>query len=65
MWPVREPGAHLADFFKYPMSPLSVKACDGFLSRAARSTLRFPDGLLAAIEAHRNRLAGGSALEAS
>lgn len=57
MWPIRAARPHLAEFLKYPVAPLSVKACDGFLSRAERSTLRFPPGLLDAVRAHRNRLA--------
>jgi DNA (cytosine-5)-methyltransferase 1 len=56
MWPVARPHPHLADFLDDDLSPLSVKACDGFLSRAERSGLHFPPGLLDAIRAHRNRI---------
>ena len=57
MWPVRLDRPHLADFLTEPLKPLSVRACDGFLSRAERSSLRFPDGLLDAVRAHRARVA--------
>jgi DNA (cytosine-5)-methyltransferase 1 len=54
MWPVAANRPHLAEFLEGALAPLSVKACDGFLSRAARSRLRFPPGLLDAISAHRD-----------
>jgi len=46
LWPVQHPYQHLADFLDNPIRPLSDRALTGFLGRAARSTLRFPDGLL-------------------
>jgi DNA (cytosine-5)-methyltransferase 1 len=57
MWPVRLERPHLAEFLTESLSPLSVRACDGFLSRARRSTLHFPEGLLGAVQAHRDKLA--------
>lgn len=57
MWPVRKRRPHLEEFLRYEPSPLSVRACDGFLERARRSTLRFPDGLLEAISLHRDSIA--------
>lgn len=57
MWPVRRRRPHLADFLRYGGDPLSVRACDGFLSRARSSSLRFPEGLLDAVAAHRERVA--------
>jgi DNA (cytosine-5)-methyltransferase 1 len=57
MWPIRTVRRHLADFLEHPLAPLSIRACDGFLSRAARSSLNFPPGLLDAVRAHRERLA--------
>jgi len=42
----------LAAFLKYPTRPLSERAARGFLGRAERSTLRFPDGLLDALRDH-------------
>lgn len=59
-WPVRVARPHLAEFLQDDLAPLSVKACDGFLSRAARSRLNFPPGLLEAIRAHRARLAAAA-----
>lgn len=55
-WPTREPYRHLLEFLRFPLLPLSARACEGFLSRAARSRLRFPDGLLDAVARHRNRM---------
>lgn len=52
-WPVRpKSDLDLANFLKYPTKPLSERASRGFLGRAERSTLRFPDGLLDALRAH-------------
>lgn len=51
-WPVRDPYDHLADFLQFPPKPLSEKAARGFLSRTARSSLRFPEGLLEDVAAH-------------
>jgi DNA (cytosine-5)-methyltransferase 1 len=49
-WPRRHPYQSLATFLESPTTPLSTRALSGFLSRARRSTLRFPDGLLQAVE---------------
>jgi DNA (cytosine-5)-methyltransferase 1 len=51
-WPVAVPRPHLADFLAYPTLPLSSRAARGFLSRAARSSLRFPPDLLLDVAAH-------------
>jgi len=51
-WPVRVPYQSLATFLRFPMQPLSERAAAGFLHRTSESTLRFPDGLLDAVEAH-------------
>jgi DNA (cytosine-5)-methyltransferase 1 len=45
-WPEKQRYRHLAEFLRYPLRPLSDRALNGFLARAARSSLRFPDGLL-------------------
>ncbi len=52
MWPVRWPTEHLADFLRYPGSPLSERAAAGFLSRARASSLSFRPGFLDAVERH-------------
>jgi DNA (cytosine-5)-methyltransferase 1 len=57
MWPVRRRRPHLADFLSFAGAPLSTRAADGFLKRARSSSLRFPDGLLEAVAAHRERVA--------
>jgi DNA (cytosine-5)-methyltransferase 1 len=52
-WPVQPSGdLDLAGFLEYPTRPLSERAARGFLGRADRSTLRFPDGLLDALRRH-------------
>jgi DNA (cytosine-5)-methyltransferase 1 len=51
-WPVRRNAPALAEFLKYPTSPLSERAAAGFLKRATASSLRFPEGFLDAIETH-------------
>lgn len=55
-WPARWRYEPLADFLKYAPKPLSVKATRGFLQRADRSALNFPDGLLEALRAHEKRM---------
>jgi DNA (cytosine-5)-methyltransferase 1 len=52
VWPTRASYKSLAEFLRYPPVPLSQRAAAGFLSRARRSTLRFPEGLLEGIEKH-------------
>jgi DNA (cytosine-5)-methyltransferase 1 len=43
MWPVAVPRPHLAEFLKYPRTPLSARAAAGFKSRLDVSPLRYPD----------------------
>jgi DNA (cytosine-5)-methyltransferase 1 len=54
-WPARAPYQSLASFLRYPVKPLSERAAAGFLHRTSDSTLRFPAGLLEAVEAHLQR----------
>lgn len=56
MWPVRGRRAHLLDFLRYPTTPLSARAAEGFLRRAESGTLRFPPGFLADVAGHAERL---------
>jgi DNA (cytosine-5)-methyltransferase 1 len=51
-WPVRMPYQSLARFLRYPTALLSKRATAGFLQRAERSTLQFPDGFLDALRRH-------------
>jgi DNA (cytosine-5)-methyltransferase 1 len=55
-WPRITKPTVIADFLRYPVSPLSEKATAGFLSRARASTLRFPRGFLDAVEKHLRRM---------
>lgn len=57
-WPVRLPYCHLEDFLQFEAVPLSARATSGFLGRAARSSLRFPDGLLDDLAAHLESVEG-------
>lgn len=52
LWPTRAPYQSLAEFLRFPLKPLSERATVGFLRRTTESTLRFPQGLLDAVEAH-------------
>lgn len=51
-WPLRAERRALAEFLAFPPTPLSARATAGFLERCGRSSLRFPPGFLAKIEAH-------------
>jgi DNA (cytosine-5)-methyltransferase 1 len=55
-WPTRITSKGIEKFLRYPGHPLSVKATEGFLSRAATSSLRFPSGFLPALERHLRRM---------
>jgi DNA (cytosine-5)-methyltransferase 1 len=55
-WPRQEPREPLAAFLDYPAQPLSERATAGFLSRTRRSQLRFPDGFIADLERHLDRV---------
>jgi len=49
-FPVRRRRPHLHEFLTFPGTPLSPRAIRGFLARARRSRLRFPDGFLERLE---------------
>jgi len=51
-WPVHIRGEALHRFLQFPRKPLSVKATEGFLSRAETSSLRFPDGFIEKLCVH-------------
>lgn len=55
-WPVRLPRQHLDDFLEEDPAPLSERATRGFLGRAHKSSLRFPDGFLDDVAAHLERV---------
>jgi DNA (cytosine-5)-methyltransferase 1 len=55
----------LAQFLVFPGKALSVRATNGFLSRAERAQLRFAEGFLEQLRAHSSRLeSGGSRIAA-
>lgn len=57
-WPERRPRVPLHRFLEFPPQPLSLKATAGFLARARspECTLRFPEGFLADVDAHLERM---------
>ncbi len=60
MRPLEAPELDLRGFLQQPLKPLSERASRGFLSRAHRSSLRFPKGMLSALEQHADRIAEGA-----
>jgi DNA (cytosine-5)-methyltransferase 1 len=52
MWPVARPRPHLHEFLRHDCPPLSARATAGFLERASRSSLHFPEDLICEAEAH-------------
>jgi DNA (cytosine-5)-methyltransferase 1 len=54
-WPVHIRYRHLDDFLEFEPAPLSARATAGFLSRTSVSKLRFPPGLIPAVQAHLER----------
>lgn len=53
MWPEQQPYRHLRDLVDPAgLTPLSLRAATGFLSRAQRSTLRFDEDFLLAVKRH-------------
>lgn len=55
-WPMRLPRTPLQQFLRFPVQPLSLKAAEGFRARTKTSSLRFPSGLLDAVDAHIHRM---------
>ena len=60
-FPVRLPAPHLNEWLRFEPAPLSEKATAGFLTRAGRSSLRFPPGFLDLLQDHLARVSGASA----
>ncbi|UXS30651.1 DNA (cytosine-5-)-methyltransferase [Agrobacterium tumefaciens] len=44
--------AGLGDFLRHPLKPLSAKATSGFLKRARKGNLKFPEGFLIRLDRH-------------
>jgi DNA (cytosine-5)-methyltransferase 1 len=55
-WPFRKPAIPLVEMLSNDAPLLSPRATAGFLKRAAKGTLRFPDGFLKAVERHLRRV---------
>ena len=55
-YPVKRGYIPLSRFLRFEPADLSVRAASGFLARARQSSLRFPPGLLDAVEHHIERL---------
>lgn len=55
-WPIHAPRPSLEEFLEHPTTPLSARATAGFLDRARRAKLRFPQGFLSAVDAHLARM---------
>jgi DNA (cytosine-5)-methyltransferase 1 len=54
--PVRARRRHLLEFLRFPTSPLSARATEGFLRRATSGGLRFVDGFLTDVATHLERM---------
>lgn len=55
-WPFARPCAELHHFLQFQPEPLSARATAGFLERTQRSSLRFPEGFIAAVREHLSRM---------
>jgi DNA (cytosine-5)-methyltransferase 1 len=64
-WPVARPRRHLAQFLRYPGSPLSTRATAGFYGRACRSPLGFKPGFKEAVKAHLDRMEAAARISAA
>jgi DNA (cytosine-5)-methyltransferase 1 len=56
-WPVLRERRSLEDFLRYDPPLLSHKATAGFLNRTEQAKLRFPEGFIAALRVHLERMA--------
>jgi DNA (cytosine-5)-methyltransferase 1 len=56
MWPLIPKYTLLRDFLKRDLAPLSVRATEGFLTRASDSIIRYPDGFLSSVQTHLRRV---------
>ncbi|NHN75874.1 DNA (cytosine-5-)-methyltransferase [Azotobacter chroococcum] len=51
-WPFNSRMAQISDFLRHPIKPLSVRATNGFLSRAYKGNLKYPKGFLEILSNH-------------
>lgn len=62
-WPIREKAPFLEEFLKFPTIDLSLRATEGFLSRARASNLRFQSRFLRDVAYHLKRMKEKSVVE--
>jgi len=55
-WPVSHNFVPIGDFLRFEPKPLSKKATNGFVNRALKGNLRFPEGFLDALTGHMRRM---------
>jgi len=51
-WPIRKKFKGIDEFLKYPLKPLSVKASNGYLSRAEKGNLAHPPNFIENLKGH-------------
>lgn len=57
-WPLQQKYQSLEAFLRHPLTPLSVRATTGFLSRAERGGLKFPPEFLRTLREHLEKMQG-------
>lgn len=55
-FPVKQKEINLAAWLRYPVKPLSERATAGFLSRAKKGNLRFPNDFISSLEEHLKKM---------
>ena len=55
-FPVKQKEINLAAWLRYPVKPLSERATAGFLSRAKKGNLRFPNDFISSLEKHLKKM---------
>jgi DNA (cytosine-5)-methyltransferase 1 len=55
-WPERKPFVPLDKFLRYPVTPLSLRATQGFRKRVTAGSLRLPEGFLEALLCHEEQM---------
>lgn len=64
-WPVRYKRRSLLEFLKFPLTPLSARATEGFYHRILNSRLKFNDLFLSAVANHLETMKTGQAVRVS
>jgi DNA (cytosine-5)-methyltransferase 1 len=55
-FPLQEKEIDLVDWLRYPVKPLSERATAGFLARAKKGSLNFPDRFIVTLEKHLSKM---------